>query len=119
MEANPGVASVETGKQLTIEHRGDDAGHKLIVAGELDIATAPELEASVRALCKDGARRIEIDLSELTFIDSAGVRAVLVAADRCADNRSAMELVRSQHAAARRVFELAGLSNRILPWRAE
>ncbi len=110
---------MDTDRQLTIRHEGNDGSHVLIVAGELDIATAPELEATVGSLCEGGARRIEIDLSELTFIDSAGVRAVLVATDRCAENRSGLELLRSQHAAARRVFELAGLDDQILPWREE
>jgi stage II sporulation protein AA (anti-sigma F factor antagonist) len=110
--------SGDTARQLTIEHESSDGGHLLRLAGELDIATASRLETLVSELCADGARRIELDLSRLTFIDSAGLRAVLVAADRCADSHSALELVRSEHPAARRVFELAGLADRILPWRA-
>ncbi len=110
---------METDKQLTITREDSEGGHLLVVTGELDIATAPGLEATVSSLCQAGARRIAIDFSELTFIDSAGVRAILVATDLCADNRSGLELVRSRHLAARRVFELSGLSDQILPWREE
>jgi len=45
------------------------------VAGELDIATAPQLE---RTLCKPELRAglVVLDLRELAFIDSSGVHAI-------------------------------------------
>ncbi len=47
-------------------------------AGELDLATAPQLAQTLReALC---ARLVMLDLRELTFMDSAGVHVILDAA---------------------------------------
>ena len=48
------------------------------VAGELDLATAPALE---RALCSDETPGdLHLDCSRLAFMDSQGVRSLLVAA---------------------------------------
>lgn len=46
----------------------------LAVAGELDIATVEDFLAAVRDALGDGA--LTLDLRELTFMDSAGVRAL-------------------------------------------
>lgn len=45
--------------------------------GELDIATTPRLEASVRELREAGFDHIILDLGQLSFIDCAGLRPIL------------------------------------------
>ena len=52
------------------------------VAGELDLATAPELDACLRPVRGD----VAIDCSGLDFIDSSGIRS-LVEAHRAAEAR--------------------------------
>src|SRR3954453_14655747 len=47
------------------------------VAGELDLATAPELEEGLHGLEREGAR-IVLDLSQLRFIDSTGLRLAVI-----------------------------------------
>src|SRR3954467_3626555 len=47
------------------------------VAGELDLATAPELEKILRGLERECAR-IVLDLSHLAFIDSTGLRLAVM-----------------------------------------
>lgn len=51
------------------------------VRGELDIASAPALRTELLGLLGPHARRIVVDLSEVTFCDSSGL-AVLVGASR-------------------------------------
>ena len=46
------------------------------VAGELDIATAPQLERTLRET-QQQARLVLLDLRELTFMDSAGVHTIV------------------------------------------
>lgn len=46
------------------------------LSGELDIATAPELSNALTAY-QGSKAPIALDLSELTFIDSSGLRALL------------------------------------------
>jgi anti-anti-sigma factor len=45
--------------------------------GELDIATVPVLSAQVAALREADCRRVIVDLSDLAFIDSSGLRFLL------------------------------------------
>jgi anti-sigma B factor antagonist len=62
-----------------------EQGHRLSVSGELDLATTPQLEQQARALLADGARSIVIDLADLSFIDSTGLRLLLVLSQQAAD----------------------------------
>jgi anti-anti-sigma factor len=50
--------------------------------GELDIATAPLLEDALVRAETEPVSVIELDLSELTFMDSAGIHVLLQAAAR-------------------------------------
>ena len=53
------------------------------MAGELDIATAPQLDRALRsAWASTSADVMRLDLRRLEFIDSTGVR-LLLDADRC------------------------------------
>ena len=50
------------------------------VAGELDLATVPELSNVLEGLERE-CRRIVLDVSGLTFIDSTGLRLALIEHD--------------------------------------
>jgi anti-sigma B factor antagonist len=45
--------------------------------GELDLDTAPQLEAELEAVRSDGAGRLVLDMRALTFMDSTGLRLVI------------------------------------------
>ena len=51
-----------------------DGGTELKIVGELDVATAPQLTEALRDL---QGGEVVLDLSELTFLDSCGTRALL------------------------------------------
>jgi anti-anti-sigma factor len=93
-----------------VERSGDQARMRLV--GELDIASAPALEAQVDDLREDGARLIVLDLSEVTFMDSTGLRCVLRldAASR-ADGFS-LGLVAGPPA-VQRIFDMTGTADRL------
>jgi anti-anti-sigma factor len=61
---------------LHVERRGSKAN--VVVRGELDVATTPELCAAIEAALADGALEVLIDCRAMTFIDSSGVGALLV-----------------------------------------
>ncbi len=54
------------------------SGIAMKLAGELDSATCGDLIQRFEQLVADGAREVVLDLDELTFIDSAGLRAIIV-----------------------------------------
>jgi anti-sigma B factor antagonist len=53
-----------------------DAAHVLAI-GELDIATAPIVDAQLDDLHRAGFRRLVLDLRRVTFMDVRGLRVVL------------------------------------------
>jgi anti-sigma B factor antagonist len=53
----------------------DPATRHLLVAGELDLTNAGELETAVAEAAVDG-HAIALDLSEVTFVDSAALHAL-------------------------------------------
>ncbi len=69
--------SVRNHGGLTI--RIDQHGDSLVVraAGELDIASAPALEDSLRHALESGASSLVLDLTGVTFIDPTGLRVLL------------------------------------------
>jgi anti-anti-sigma factor len=76
-------------------------------AGELDIGTAPKLE---RALLEDrvAGDRVVLDLADLEFIDSTGLRVIVHAAAAAEQGRWELRL-RHGRPAVRRVFEISGV----------
>jgi len=48
------------------------------LSGEIDMSTAGDLEKWLREAMRDsGCRRLEVDLTDLDFLDSFGIRALL------------------------------------------
>lgn len=79
----------------------------LALTGELDIATVPVLETALSGVDDDGAGPIVVDLREVTFIDAAGVRALLRAHERSVMSGHRLLLVGASDP-AQRVFRLTG-----------
>jgi anti-anti-sigma factor len=76
-EPTPPDAVIPTRLEISPTSKADAT--VLALCGELDIASAPGLE---RALDEFGAsipRRLVIDLTDVTFMDSTGLRALLLA----------------------------------------
>ena len=81
------------------------------VAGDLDIATTPQLERTLRE-SQSQARLVVLDLRELAFIDCAGVHAIVAASSRARRAGCRLLLVRGP-AQVDRVFSLTGQSHEV------
>jgi anti-anti-sigma factor len=77
------------------------------VSGELDLATVPILNDQLARSEQDAIRAIMLDLREVTFVDSSGLRAFLQARARAAANGHQL-LIRGATPNTRQVFELTG-----------
>ena len=84
--------------------RGD---RTLVVHGELDIATAPEL-VDLLARLRHHGHAVVLDLAEVTFMDSTGLTTLMDAHRQAADNGWSFS-VRRRSPAVQRVIELAGV----------
>jgi anti-sigma B factor antagonist len=86
----------------------EPSGLVLTVAGELDIATVPQVRNRLGLALRAGERRIVIDLRPLFFLDSIAVAALLqVARQLGEDGRLAVIVAPDSY--IRMVFEIAGL----------
>jgi anti-anti-sigma factor len=72
------VAHVLSDPFFSVAVRRSDAGTVVTVAGELDVATAPELAQALA----DADGQVTLDLSGTTFADPAALRVLLAARDR-------------------------------------
>jgi anti-sigma B factor antagonist len=83
-------------------------GAVVTVVGELDLETAPELRERLTAIVAGGATAVVVDLRRVTFMDSVGLAAVLLARRRLpAGGRFA--LVVAPESYAQLVLEIAAL----------
>ncbi|GAA1774835.1 STAS domain-containing protein [Nocardioides hankookensis] len=84
-------------------------------AGEIDLATVPQLRDRVSRLQVDGPPHLVIDLTGVTFIDSLGLGALIGAHKRARVLKGSLVLVPSE--AATRVFAATAL-DRVFELRA-
>jgi anti-sigma B factor antagonist len=82
----------------------DTTGQRVVVRGELDLATAPRLERVLSGLGGD----ITVDCQQLDFIDSTGLSVLARAHTRLAEQGRRL-VIEGLSARCRRVFEVAGL----------
>ena len=61
---------------MTINTEKKDAAVTLHISGRLDTTTAPELENTVKAMPND-IKELTLDMAEVTYISSAGLRVLL------------------------------------------
>jgi anti-sigma B factor antagonist len=103
-------------QQLELRESEADGGRRtLTLVGELDIASVPALQSAVERMCSDATTSITLDLRGLTFIDSTGLAAIVLASKVCDTNGYEFALIRGA-ASTQRLFELTGLID-VLPFR--
>lgn len=98
--------------ELVLEERLEDRCHTLALSGELDLQTAPDLEAAVLGLCSDGASEVVLDLSGLEFVDSAGLRALIAVREVCDEHDCTFMLIHPRDQ-VERLFRLTGVLGRL------
>jgi anti-anti-sigma factor len=104
------------GPQLGLELHDAGARRTLVLTGELDMACAPVLDSTLRRICSDRTEAITLDLSGLTFMDSTGLRTVLLAKELCEQHDCEFMLTPGSPQ-IQRLFEVTGLVER-LPFQA-
>jgi anti-sigma B factor antagonist len=100
---------------LSIDSHRDGDRHTLLLTGELDIATAPELEGKAQELCAHQASELVLDLTKLEFIDSAGLNSILRVRALCQEHMCEFCLTPGARP-VQRLFEVTRLIDR-LPFR--
>jgi anti-sigma B factor antagonist len=95
---------------LEIRHdsRGDG---RVVVAlqGQVDLATAPQLAQAVAGATKQGGDAVVVDLTDVDFLDSAGVRALVESAQAAATAGVTVTVTGARGWVAR-VLEITGVA---------
>lgn len=107
-----GAMIITTPEHLTVSSSREGVVCRLMPIGELDIATAPILEASFDAVYgDDSAEMIVLDLTELSFIDSMGIHLLLRMHAACKDD-DRLRIVGGSRAVVR-VLDVSGVHDRL------
>jgi anti-anti-sigma factor len=76
-------------------------------SGRIDSTTSAELEQAIGKSLDGGNRKLVVDFERVSYISSAGLRVLLVAAKRLGGGKGTLALC-SLNDAVRQVFDLAG-----------
>src|SRR5512135_526903 len=81
--------------------------------GRLDAVTTPMLEKDLTELMAGGERLVVLNLKDLDYISSAGLRTILAATKRLKEKQGRLHLA-SLKSVVREVFDISGFSS-IIP----
>lgn len=98
----------ESSSSLAVQDVVCGGEHRLVLSGELDVASAPRLESIARQICRGKLQRLVVDLRKLTFLDSAGLGVIVALSERCMKNGQELGLIPGQ-GQVQRIFALSGV----------
>jgi anti-sigma B factor antagonist len=78
----------------------------IAVSGELDLASADQLDKAIRDAEQIATGWIVIDLEDLSFLDSTGLGVLLQARRRAMENGDRLRFVRSRHEQVTRLLSI-------------
>jgi anti-anti-sigma factor len=93
-----------------VEAAVDDGRVRIVVRGEIDLQNAGDVEAQLTEAISNQATTVSIDLGDVAYLDSAGLRVLFHLVERLATLQIAVELVTPLRSPSRRVIELSGLA---------
>jgi anti-anti-sigma factor len=92
-----------------MEMRGEAGAIVATVAGEVDISNAADLGSALEGAVPQRALGLVLDLSEATYIDSAGIHLLFRLGGRLTRRRQQLRVVVPDGAPIRKIVNLAGL----------
>ncbi|MDA0167253.1 STAS domain-containing protein [Solirubrobacter ginsenosidimutans] len=87
---------------------------RLLPAGELDLATAPDLDRALRA-AQQRASDVTLDLRDLGFMDCSSLVLLTAACDRARRSGGAFHIRRGAAPIIDRLFTLTGIDGLLQP----
>ena len=93
---------------MKITKKQDGSALVIALEGRLDTTTAPELEAELKT-CLDGITDLTLDLTNLDYISSAGLR-VLLSAHKTMMKQGQMKVINASEI-VKEVFDVTGFAD--------
>jgi len=95
---------------FSIEKRFAGDTPVVVVAGEIDVATAPQLREVLHEVIAQGQATVVLDLLPVTFLDSTALGVLVGALKRCRELGGELHVVVSDPRIMK-IFEITGLTN--------
>jgi anti-sigma B factor antagonist len=97
---------------LEVESAERDGRVHVSLRGELDLSTVGKVDDELQNVEGASPKVVVLDLSELSFLDSTGLRCVVRADERAREDGRRFVVVRGPEA-VQRVFEITRLAERL------
>jgi anti-anti-sigma factor len=94
---------------LAITQKPEPPGVTLIIQGDLNAVTSPDLERSLTALLSSDHAHVVVDLAGVSYVSSAGLRVFLVCAKQAKRANRGLALCQLQ-AQILQLFDCAGMT---------
>jgi anti-anti-sigma factor len=97
--------------EVDSEERGEGRFH-LVLRGELDLSTVGKVQEEIRQAIDRDPSLLVLDLSQLTFLDSTGLRCIVKADERARNEGWRLVVVKGPDT-VNRVFSITRLDERL------
>jgi anti-sigma B factor antagonist len=101
-------------RSFAVQSERSDNVQRVRVRGEIDLSVVDELDGEMRRAEATDAKRIELDLDRLEFLDASGVRLLLDLQERSRNNGHRLRIRPASSLQVRRVLDLTG-AGELLP----
>jgi anti-anti-sigma factor len=103
--------------RFAISEQVQGARVRLTISGELDLSTVGVLARHLDERLRESPDTLTLDMSDLTFMDSSGLRQLIELDERATRDAWTLTLIPSRHSAAATVLRLTG-ADRALPFES-
>ncbi len=94
--------------QVEVHTRGDAI--RIALMGEIDLSNASEVESAVVSAISNHTTEVDLDLSAVGYLDSAGLRVVYSLAVRLHRAQIGLRITTPLDSPARRAIEVSGMT---------
>ena len=90
-----------------VKTNAENGSLHIAVSGEIDLANAAAVEDELREAVSQQSTTVSVDLTDLTYLDSAGIRILFTLASRLQALWIVLELIVPLDSPTRRLIELS------------
>jgi anti-sigma B factor antagonist len=99
----------EAGRNLRIEVADTTTPTTVVLTGEIDLATSGRVRDALMAVCNSGEIKVVVDMTNVTFMDSTGLAALVGPLKRFRSMNGSI-VIRSPSRGVQKVLEITGLT---------